>query len=273
MRNNKSRRQWLTAVEHHAHALLARPVTEVDPAAINAALEPSFRSGQHVTASRVASRIRTVCDWVAAGRRSPRRTGVSHVRHHPALNYSDMPQFMSELCEKTAMSARALEFLILTAARTGEVTGALWTEIDLESATWHIPAGRMKGERAHDVPLSGRVLELLSAIHREAGNPHVFAGVRPGAAIGDSVMLHLLKSMRPGAVPHGFRSSFRDWAGDQTSFPKDIIEHALAHKIKDKTEGAYRRETAVAKRRRLMEEWAKYCSSPVTASEVVALHG
>jgi integrase len=272
MRNNKSRRQWLSSVEHHARTLLNKPITEIDQAVINAALEPSFRSGQHVTASRVASRIKTVCDWVAAGRPAPRRTGGEHVKHHAAVPYADIPEFMQELREKEAMSARALEFVILTAARTGEVIGAIWDEIDIENATWHVPAERMKAGRAHDVPLSRRTLELLRSMPRVKGNRHLFPGTQNGAPIGGSVMLHLLKSMRPGAVPHGFRSSFRDWAGDHTSFPKDVIEAALAHRVKNRTEAAYRRSSALEKRRLLMEAWAKYCDMPAH-SKAVALHG
>ena len=178
MRNNKSRRQWLSSVEHHARTLLNKPITEIDQAVINAALEPSFRSGQHVTASRVASRIKTICDWVAAGRPAPRRTGTKHVKHHAALPYAEVPLFMQELREKEAMSARALEFVILTAARTGEVTGASWDEVDLDEAVWHVPAGRMKAGREHSVPLSRRALELLRSMPRVRGTGTYFPAHR-----------------------------------------------------------------------------------------------
>ena len=161
------------------------------------------------------------------------------------------------------VAARALEFTILSAARTGEVVGARWSEIDLETNTWIIPAARMKSRREHRVPLSPRAAEILSSLHREGGNPHLFIGARTGAALGNMAMPDVLQQMGLSDVTvHGFRSTFRDWAAEATDYPNHVVEQALAHAIGNAVEAAYRRGDLFEKRRRLMMDWAEYCGPP-----------
>jgi integrase len=179
---------------------------------------------------------------------------------------------MAALRKRDSISARALEFCILTAARTGEAIGAKWNEIDIDAALWTIPAARMKGGREHTVPLSKRATAMLEGLPRVG--EHVFTASPDGAPLGHSALLELLRGMAGnGYTVHGFRSAFRDWAGDQTHFPRDVIEFALAHKVKDKTEAAYRRSSALEKRRKLMDTWAAYCGRPTSSGNVVSLHG
>jgi integrase len=180
---------------------------------------------------------------------------------------------MGELRIRESISARVLEFTILTACRTGEVIGATWDEIDQSARSWTIPASRMKAAKEHRVPLSDRAVELLKSLPREAGNPHVFIGGRKGAPLSNMAMLELMKGLRPGYVPHGFRSTFRDWAAERTNYPNHIVEKALAHVVADKVEAAYRRGDLFEKRRRLMNEWARYCASPKRPGDVVPLQG
>jgi integrase len=192
------------------------------------------------------------------------------------MPFAELPAFMAALRENTSVSARALEFTILTAARTSETIGAKWNEIDLENGVWTIPAERMKAGKEHEVPLSKTALELLKALPREKNSGYLFAGARAKQPLSNMAMLELLRGIKgQGYTVHGFRSSFRDWAGDRTNYPREVIEHALAHLIKDKAEAAYRRTAALEKRRRLMEEWARYCGSPPSraSSEVVSLRG
>jgi integrase len=190
-------------------------------------------------------------------------------KHLPALPYTEVPAFMTELRAKDFISARALEFTILTAARTNEVIGAKWDEINLSETTWTVPATRMKAGVEHRVPLSERVLEILASLQREDGNPFVFIGSKSGfigsksgQPLHNTAMLELMRGVRPGFVPHGFRSTFRDWAAETTGFPGDILEMALAHVIKDKVEAAYRRGDLFDKRRKLMDAWAEFCAAP-----------
>jgi integrase len=187
------------------------------------------------------------------------------VNHHAALPWRDVPAFMAALREREGTAARALEFTILTAARTGEVIGAQWREIDLTAATWTVPAGRMKGGREHRVPLSQRAVELLQL--KEDGNPHVFMGSRTGSGLSNMSMTAVLKRMGYGDVTvHGFRSAFRDWAAEQTNFPNHVAEMALAHVVGDRVEAAYRRGDLLAKRKQLADAWARFCMSPPVAT-------
>jgi integrase len=194
------------------------------------------------------------------------------VKHHAALPFAHAPSFMAELRDRDSISARALEFTILTAARTNEVIGAKWPEIDLDAGVWTVPAERMKGGKEHQVPLSKRAMAILADLPRERGG-YVFPGAKAKGPLSNMAMLELLRGMDGnGFTVHGFRSTFRDWAGDRTNFARDVMEHALAHQIKDKAEASYRRSAALDKRRQLMEAWAKYCSSPrLHPGEVLAL--
>jgi integrase len=177
---------------------------------------------------------------------------------------------MHALRECEGVAPRALEFVILTAARTGEAIGATWDEV--AGDVWTIPAARMKSGREHRVPLSDAAIALLSKMPREG--QYLFAGMRPNSHLSDTAMLKLLERMgRADLTTHGFRSSFRDWVAERTNYPRDIAEAALAHAISDKTEAAYRRGDALDKRRRLMAEWARYCSELAMVGDVVALHG
>jgi integrase len=224
---------------------------------ISEALAPIWVT-KAVTARRTKNRIELICTWVKNGMPMPQKQKAgARVKHHAAMAFADVPAFMLDLGQQQSIAARALEFLILTAARTGEVLGAKWNEIDFDSKVWTVPAGRMKNGKEHAVPLSGHAMELLHNMPRVSD--YIFAGTQPGNRLGDKAMIAVLTSMRPGATVHGFRSSFRDWAGDRTSFPKDVIEHALSHTIKDQTEAAYRRATALEKRRKLMEAWGSFC--------------
>jgi integrase len=183
-------------------------------------------------------------------------------QHHAAMPYATLPGFLVELREQDGTAARALEFAILTAARTGEILGARWSEIDLAARTWVIPGSRMKAGKEHRIPLSRRAVEILERLPREAGNGHVFIGARRGKPLSAHAMLVLLQEMRPGsaATVHGFRSSFADWAYERTNFSPHEIEMALAHRVGSAVERAYRRGDMLAKRVALMDSWASFCA-------------
>ncbi len=188
----------------------------------------------------------------------PARAKVQKVEHHAALPYAETPAFMAQLRQQEGTAARALEFAILTAARTGEVLGATWDEIDLKEKVWIIPRERMKGGRGHRVPLLARAVELLETEATRRQNDFIFPGARNGG-LSNMAFLMLLRRMERGDLTaHGFRSTFRDWAGDRTHAQREVIEAALAHVAGGKVEVAYRRSDALEKRRDLMEAWAKY---------------
>jgi integrase len=272
-RNAKHRKQWRSTLKTYAYPILARrPISAIDGALITEALAPIWTKKPE-TARRVKQRIERVVQWVRDGTPLP-SVGVSkRVRHHPALPFTELPEFMAELRNRKGVSARALEFAILTAARTSEVIGAKWSEIDLNEGVWTVPAERMKAGKEHQVPLSKRAMGILESLPRERGG-YLFHGAKVRSPLSNMAMLELLRGMNGnGLTVHGFRSTFRDWAGDRTNYAREVIEHALAHRIKDKAEASYRRSDALEKRRRLMEAWAKYCSSARPSGEVVALHG
>jgi len=180
------------------------------------------------------------------------------------MDYSDLPAFMNDLQTRQVTAASALEFAILTAARTREVLGARWEEVDLDRATWTVPATRMKAGREHRVPLSRRVLEIVKARYDARNSDFVFASQKTGKPLSLTALLLLLRRMQTGgATVHGFRSTFRDWAAESTSFPNEACEAALAHVIENKTEAAYRRGDLFDKRRKLMDAWATYCATKV----------
>jgi integrase len=240
------------------------------------------------TASRVRGRIESVLDWATVrGYRSgdnparwrghlenvlPTRGQIAKVEHHAALPFAEVADFMADLAEREGIAARALEFLILTAARTGEVIGATWDEIDRREKVWTIPAGRIKGGHEHRVPMTNGVMKLLAGLPHEKNNPFVFIGPRSGG-LSNMAMAATLKRMgREDITVHGFRSTFRDWAAESTAFPNHVVEMALAHVIGDRVEAAYRRGDLFVKRQRLMADWAKFCTTPtVTADNVTSL--
>lgn len=272
-KNAKHRQQWANTLRDYAKPLADRPISAIDGAQITEALAPIWTKKPE-TARRVKQRIERVCQWVRDRMPLPAHGASKRVRHHPAMPFAELPAFMAELRSRDSVSARALEFTILTAARTGEVIGAKVSEFDLDAGVWTVPADRMKAGKEHEVPLSKRVVAILEALPRERGG-YVFPGAKAKAPLSNMAMLELLRGMRgDGLTVHGFRSTFRDWAGDRTNYAREVIEHALAHRIKDKAEASYRRSAALEKRRRLMEEWSRYCASlpGKRSADVVAIN-
>ena len=263
-------------------------VSEIDTAAVLRVMEPHWATTTE-TIDRVRNRIEAVLDWAAVrGHRTgdnparwkghldqvlPAKSELAPVKHHPAMPYAELPTFMAELRAARGIGCRALEFAILTAARTGEVVGARSSEVDFDAATWVIPAERMKAGREHRVPLSVPAIELLRNLPREPANDYVFIGRKPGIAMSDMGLNRALRTLRSGGVVvHGFRSTFRDWCAEQTAYPSDLIEIALAHFVGNKVEQAYRRGDMLAKRARLMKDWAEFCAAPAPAAgEVVPI--
>jgi integrase len=271
-KNAKHRVQWRTSLERYAYPHFGdRPVKALDDAVINAALTGIWQTIPE-TAARVRNRIERVIAWTKAGMPLPRPKTDKSNKNHPALPYVEIPAFMVELRQREGSSFRALDFLILTAARTAEVLGAKWDEIDFANEVWTVPAARMKAGKEHRVPLSELVIELLKSLPRERGNDHVFIGSRAGRGLSPMSMLESLRGLRSGLTVHGFRSSFKDWAAERTNYPNMISEMALAHTVGNKVEAAYRRGDLLEKRRRLMCDWAKYCSAkPALGANVVSI--
>lgn len=275
-RNGKHADQWTNTLTAYAYPTIGELfVNAVDTGLVMKVLEPIW-STKTETASRVRGRIEAILDWATVrGHRQgdnparwkghldhllPARAKVQKVEHHSALPYAEIGDFMTSVRAQEGTSARALELLILTASRTGEVIGATWGEFDLPGKLWTIPAERMKAGREHRVPLSPAALRVLEAMQKVQTRDFVFPGGKPEKPLSNMALLQLLKRMdRPDLTAHGFRSTFRDWAAETTNFPRDVAEMALAHAIGDKVEAAYRRGDLFDKRRKLMEAWAAYC--------------
>ena len=276
-RNGKHRQQWRNTLETYAYPVIGDlPVAAIDTGLIMQIIEPLWTTKTE-TASRLRGRIEIILDWAtarnyrtgenAARRRGhldkllPNRSKVAPVNHHDALPYAELPAFMQKLRRQAGIAPQCLEFTILMAARTGEAIGARWSEIDLGARTWKVPAERMKGGKEHTVPLSNRATEILAALPR-SGSDVVFENGRAGHPISNMAMTMTLRRMgRDDITVHGFRSTFRDWAAEQTHHQNHVVEMALAHTIGDKVEAAYRRGELLAKRRELMTDWASYCTS------------
>lgn len=288
-RNAKHRAQFMSSLRQYALPVLGKvAVASIDTPLVLRILKTNrFWEEKTETANRVRGRIEAVLGWATVhGYRTgenparwrghlsealPARGQIARVQHYRALPYTDLPGFMTELTKREGVGARALEFLILTVARTGEVVGAQWSEIDLGKKVWTIPAGRMKKYREHRVPLCDRAIEILMAVPREAA--YVFPGGQKGMAISNMGMAVLLKRMeRKDITVHGFRSTFKDWASERTSFAPEVSEMALAHVVGNKVEAAYRRGDLFAKRARLMAEWERYCLTPQTSAEVTPIN-
>jgi integrase len=285
-KNPKHRQQWRNTLSTYAYPVLGDfPVATIDTGLVVKALEPIWTTKPE-TASRLRGRIESVLNCAKArGYRqgenpSTWRGHLDHllppprkmraINHHAALPYAELSNFMRELRQRDGIAARALEFTILTATRTGEAIGATWDEISGD--VWTIPKDRMKSGREHRVPLSGDALKLIAELPRDG--KYLFGGSRPNTHLSNMALLAVLRRMdRADLTTHGFRSTFRDWVSERTNYPRDIAEAALAHAISDKTEAAYRRGDALDKRRRLMAEWARYCAEPANTGDVVALHG
>jgi integrase len=286
-RNVKHAAQWTSTLETYAGPIFGTlPVQTIDVGLVIKALEPIW-STKPETASRVRGRIESVLDWAKArGYRNgenparwrghldhllPARTKVRTVVHHAALPYREIGTFMASLREREALAARALEFVILTTARTNEVINARWDEIELQAKVWTVPGSRMKAGREHRVPLSDPAVGILKRMQEVRQNDHVFPGERR-QTLSNMAFLMLLRRMdRADLTAHGFRASFRTWAAERTSYPREIAEAALAHVVGDATEQAYQRGDVFEKRRKLMDAWATYCSEPARTSAVIDL--
>lgn len=306
--NEKHASQWENTLATYASPVLGKmSVDAIELQHIEAVLDPIWTE-KNETASRVRGRIESILDWATVGgyrtgdnparwkgnleHRLSRRGKVRKVRSHPALPIQDMHRFMVDLRSRKGTTARALEFLVLTAARSNEVRAATWGEIDLGSAVWTIPGDRMKMDKEHRVLLSKPAVALLNALPRFEGVDLVFPSPKDGGELSDATLAAVVKRMhaaqtdagRAGyldpkqlgknglprvAVPHGFRSTFRDWAGERTFYPGDMAEMALAHKIDDKTEAAYRRGDMLAKRVKMMADWAKFIDAPPKSGDVI----
>lgn len=299
-KNAKHADQWEATLATYAYPIIgALPVNQIGTGQVTDVLEQEY-SGETLwearteTASRLRQRIEAVLDWAKArGFRDgenparwrghldkllPPRAKVARRKHHPALPYSEMPAFMADLQDRQGIAARALEFTILAAARTNEVTQARRSEINWRDRVWVVPPERMKAAREHRVPLTDRAIKLLEALPVEVGNDYLFVGAQEGKPISNAAMAELMKTMAPAsttqgkiATVHGMRSTFRDWAAEMTSFPRELAEAALAHVLGDKTEAAYQRGDLLLRRRKLMEAWTAYCLSPVRKSDVLPI--
>lgn len=275
-RNAKHADQWTNTLETYANPVIGSlPVQEIDTGLVLRVLEPIWTTKTE-TATRVRSRMELVLDWAKVrGYRDgdnparwrghldkmfPKRSKVAPVEHHEALPYADIGAFMKELRAREGIAPKALEFVILTAARVSEAVNARWDEIDLQHKMWIVPAERMKAHREHRVPLSDAAIRLLKPLKDEKQSDYVFPGWKIKAPLTGAACLKLLHDMEhDDLTTHGFRSTFRDWAAEQTGFPSRIAEAALAHVVGDKTEAAYQRGDLLEKRRLLMQAWADYC--------------
>jgi integrase len=275
--------QWRTTIDDYCGPILDKPVDAIDTQAVLGVLQSLWQRIPE-TASRLRGRIEAVLDYAKAnGLRSgenpaawrghlalilPKRGKLTR-GHHAAMNYRDIPAFVAKLRERESVPVMALEFLILTAARLGEALGATWDEFDRDAKVWTIPPARMKAAKEHRVPLSTSAMAIIARMASIRTGDFVFPGQRRGRPLSKAALAVLMPG---GATAHGFRSSFRDWAGEETSFPREIAEQALAHATGGAVEQAYRRGDALEKRRGLMEAWAQFCE-PAGAGNVVALRG
>lgn len=280
-KNAKHAWQWENTLERFVFPVIGKlPPAEVTTEHVLKILKPIWQIKTE-TASRVRSRLELILDSAKAkqlregdnparwrghlDKLLPSTSKIQKVKHHPSLPYSQLPEFWQELTGNPSISSKALQFLILTATRTSETLNAKWNEIDLNLSVWTIPAERMKMGREHRVPLSSTAIAILQSIPKLVGTDYIFPGVKAGKPLSNLSMVMLMRRMGYGCngdkgdyVPHGFRSTFRDWAGEVSHFPRDVAEMALAHTIENKVEAAYRRGDLLAKRAAMMQEWAEY---------------
>lgn len=289
-RNKKHIQQWENTLKTYAYPFIENvSVQDVDVVLVMKILEPIWKAKPE-TASRLRGRIEAILDWANAREYRkgenparwrghiqnllPARSKIRKIKHHPALNYEEINEFILELKKQNDLSAKALEFLILTATRTSEVTNAKWDEINLEKKVWVIPAHRIKAQREHKIPLSENALIILKEMKYIKSGEYVFSGRNPIKPMSNMAMLELLKRMKKTDITiHGFRSTFRDWAAEQTNFAREVAEMALAHAVGDKVEAAYRRGDLFDKRTKLMEAWEKYCYQLKTEGKVLKIRG
>jgi integrase len=279
-RNAKHRAQWVMTLTVYCGPLSTMPVADVATDDVLGVLKPLWLTKPE-TASRLRGRIERTLDFAKArGMRSgenparwrghlnallPKRAKFTR-GHHKAMAFGQVPEFMGELRKRDGAAPAALEFAILNAARSGEVLGATWSEIDVEARVWTVPAERMKAGRTHRVPLTDRASEILKAMSQLRTSDYVFPGMKPGRPLSVMALEMVLRRMKVDATVHGFRSAFRDWAGESTAFPREIAEAALAHLVGDEVERAYRRGDALEKRRGLMDAWVSFCGTEQAAN-------
>lgn len=291
-KNKKSPAQWKTTLEQYAYPFIGNmAVQDIAVGDVIKVINPIW-SRINETASRLRGRIEKILGWATVlGYRSgenparwaghlsevfPKRAAVRTVKHHSALPYKEMPDFMRQLKAQQNAASLLLQFIILTATRTGEARGALWAEIDIDQKLWTIPAERMKASREHRIPLSEPVIALLTPIKYvrdriAAPSDFVFPGTNPEKCLSDGAAIELLKRMeRPDVTPHGMRSTMRDWAAECTNFQREVAEAALAHRLRDKTEAAYQRGDFLEKRRAFMAAWGSYCLGQTRPIEPVS---
>lgn len=285
-RNEKHRAQWKMTLSVYCEPLRAKPVTEIGTEDVLKVLTPIW-TAKPETASRLRGRIERVFDFARARGQItgenparwrghldavlPKRAKLTR-GHHKAMPFDVVPTFVAALRERDGIAPRALEFAILTAARSGEVFGATWEELDLAARVWTVPATRMKAGRAHRVPLSARAVEILRGMEQQRLSELVFPGTKPGRPLSVMALEMVLRRMKVDVTVHGFRSAFRDWAGESTHFPREVAEAALAHLVGDAVERAYRRGDALEKRRELMDAWANFLEQQAR-NNVVSLRG
>jgi integrase len=280
-RNEKHAAQWDATLRTYCAPIWKLDVAAIDTALVLKCLEPIWTEKTE-TASRLRGRMESVLAWATVRKHRtgdnpaqwrnhldqllPKRSKVQKVEHRAALPYADAADFMAKLRQRQGLAARALELQILTATRPGEAAGAQWDEFDLKAATWTIPAERMKAGKEHRIPLSPLAVTLLQSLipATPKGKPlpavgNVFPGVK-GRPLTTAAGMALLKEMKTGVTAHGFRSTFRDWAAETTSHPREVIEAAMAHRLKDHAEAAYQRGDLLQRRARLMADWARYCA-------------
>ncbi len=288
-RNVKHAAQWSTSLETYAHPVIgSRLVSEITTEDVLRLLEPIWTTKTE-TATRVRQRIETVMDWCKArklmtgdnpaslkgglGQLLPKASKVAKVKHHAALPYTDVHAFVQALRNKQGVSPKALEFLVLTAARSGEVLGARRDEFDLTANVWTIPADRMKAGKEHRIPMCTRAREIVDAMFSAGTSDFVFPGSTGENGLSSAALLAIMKGMPQFSayVPHGMRSTFRDWGAEMTNFSNEVLELALAHTIKNQAEAAYRRGDQLAKRAKLMQLWQQYVDSPKSLDVVVPI--
>ena len=288
-RNAKHADQWRNTIATYASPVIGKlPVSKVDTAHVLRILTPIWLEKTE-TATRLRGRIEKILDWAKAQKYRtgdnpaawrghldtgllPSPSKVADVGHHAALPWSEIGAFMVALRAMQGAGARAMEIIILTATRTSEVLNAKWSEIDLDAKMWTIPKERMKAFKEHRVPLSDTVITMLTAVKAESKGEYVFSGRKAGTALSNMACLQTLRRMERGDLTvHGFRSTFRDWLSESTSYPRDVAEMALAHTIEDKSEAAYRRGDLIEKRRALMADWAVHCGTVLVSADVVAI--
>jgi integrase len=275
-KNPKHAQQWTNTLNQYAYPVLGDlPASEIDEALVLNVLTPIWNDKTE-TAKRLRGRMEAVLDWAAFNKyrqgENPARwkghlehslakpSKVAKVTHHAAMPYQDLPAFMQELRSRGGLGAKALEFLILTGCRSGEIRRAVWSEIDLDSKLWVIPAQRMKMAQEHRVPLSAVAVELLTSLPRIEGTDLVFPSSKSNTPLSDMTLTAVLRRSSGNAYTvHGFRSCFRDWLAETTNYPNEACELALAHSITNKVEAAYRRGDMLDKRFQMMNDWTKYC--------------